>query len=72
MLELLKFACSGFWTFCGVALLLNGFFYFMVNMILRVWSRFMRYLMVSKHGWPPSHLDADGDWKEEPKLESAS
>ena len=23
----------------------------------------MRMLMVRKHGWPPSHLDADGDLK---------
>lgn len=23
----------------------------------------MRTLMIRKHGWPPEHLDADGDWK---------
>ncbi len=32
-----------------------------------VWSRFTRMMMVRKHGWPPPHLDADGDWKLEPK-----
>jgi len=29
--------------------------------------RFMRMLCVLIRGWPPSHLDADGDWKPEPK-----
>jgi hypothetical protein len=26
-------------------------------------------LMVRKHGWPPAHLNADGDWKPEKKTE---
>lgn len=28
-------------------------------------NRFFRMTMVSIRGWPPSHLDADGDWKPE-------
>ena len=66
MLEFFKFAVSGFWVFVGVAILLNGAAYFIVNMILRMWIRYMRYLSVKSKGWPPSHLDADGDWKPEP------
>ena len=31
--------------------------------ILKIWTRFTRMVMVKKHGWPPEHLDADGDWK---------
>jgi hypothetical protein len=27
-------------------------------------NRFIRHLNVRKAGWPPAHLDADGDWKE--------
>lgn len=61
MLELLKYATSGFWVFIGSFLLFNGLLYFIINMILRIWSRFVRLLMVYKHGWPPDHLDADGD-----------
>lgn len=44
--------------------------------ILIVWSiakviivgiiRTYRVIMVSARGWPPVHLDADGDWKPEP------
>lgn len=26
-------------------------------------SRVFRMVMVACRGWPPSHLDADGDWK---------
>ncbi|MBR8073319.1 hypothetical protein KDX14_27720 [Burkholderia cenocepacia] len=28
-------------------------------------SRLYRVVMVSTRGWPPAHLDADGDWKQE-------
>jgi hypothetical protein len=27
----------------------------------------LRGVLVSVRGWPPAHLDADGDWKPEPK-----
>ena len=50
-------------------ILLNGAAYFAVNGLVKMWSRFMRMLMVRKHGWPPIHLDADGDWKPEPKAD---
>ncbi|MBG0871866.1 MULTISPECIES: hypothetical protein [Burkholderia] len=28
-------------------------------------SRLYRVAMVAARGWPPAHLDADGDWKKE-------
>lgn len=31
--------------------------------VFRVWNRFMRHLNIRKQGWPPSHCDADGDFK---------
>ena len=34
-----------------------------------VWNRFMRHLNIRKAGWPPAHLDADGDFKPAPKAE---
>ncbi len=57
MLEILKFACSGFWTFCGVFAIVFG----IVGSIAHIVSRLVRCRMVLKHGWPPNHLDADGD-----------
>ena len=26
------------------------------------WVRLTRTIMVALRGWPPAHLDADGDW----------
>jgi hypothetical protein len=62
MLELLKYCTSGFWvfvgTFCFISLFITGF--------LRLIIRTFRLIVVLLKGWPPSHLDADGDWKPEP------
>jgi hypothetical protein len=60
--KILEITFSGFFQFIGMAILMNGFAYFTINGLLAAWSRFMRMLMVRKHGWPPSHLDADGDF----------
>jgi hypothetical protein len=65
--KILEIAFSGFWPFVGMMILLNGSAYFFVNMVVKMWVRFTRMLMVRKHGWPPAHLDADGDWKPNPK-----
>jgi hypothetical protein len=65
--KILDIAFSGFWPFVGMAIILNGAAYFVVNGLLKIWIRFMRMLQVRKHGWPPLHLDADGDWKEQPE-----
>jgi uncharacterized membrane protein HdeD (DUF308 family) len=70
MLELLKYTLSGFWIFCGSYCLIAMILYFVVNGIVRIFSRFFRMIMVSFKGWPPSHLDADGDWFQ--KSDSAS
>lgn len=35
------------------------------------WNRLMRHLNIRRAGWPPTHLDADGDFKPEPKPEAA-
>ena len=59
MSKILEIAFSGFWPFVGIWILI----YIPFSTLLSIWSRLMRMIMVSKHGWPPSHLDADGDWK---------
>lgn len=60
-MKFFEFACSGFWTFIGVFTLIYLFLYFIVNGFLKLFSRFFRVVLVSLRGWPPSHLDADGD-----------
>lgn len=58
--KILDITFSGFWPFVGMIILINSTLAIIVNEIVRMWSRFMRMLMVRKHGWPPDHLDADG------------
>lgn len=38
-----------------------------LEVILKSISRFLRVLLVAIRGWPPPHLDADGDWKPWPE-----
>ena len=60
--QLIEIAFSRFWKSAGVFLSLYTVLYMVTNGILLMWTRFLRMLMVRKHGWPPEHLDADGDW----------
>jgi hypothetical protein len=38
-------------------------FYIAARYGFRCWNRLMRHLNVRKHGWPPEHLAADGDFR---------
>lgn len=33
----------------------------------KIYNCTVRHLNIRKHGWPPAHLDADGDFKPERK-----
>lgn len=33
------------------------------HVMFRCWNRLLRHLSIRKHGWPPEHVDADGDFK---------
>ena len=77
--KIFDLACSGFWPFIGVSLLCSMFLYFGVNGILNAWSKLLSRLAVYFRGWPPTHLDADGDFQDkeakttqEPKTVSPS
>ena len=63
MIEFFQYATSGFWVFLGVSSLLWMILYFAVNGIIRMWSRFLRFLIVTFRGWPPAHVDGDGDFR---------
>lgn len=56
-MELVKFMFSGLFTFIGFMIILNAILWFM----FLCWNRFLRSRNIAKHGWPPIHLDADGD-----------
>ena len=63
LLELLKYATSDLLVFIESYAILSILLYFLVNGTVRIISRLSRLIMVLIKGWPPSHLDADGDWE---------
>lgn len=50
---------SGFWAFIGGFCILSLF----TSITFVIWNRFWRHWNIRKHGYPPSHCDADGDFK---------
>lgn len=66
MLEVIQFIFSDFWVWVGCVILLVIVLQFFTN----VWCRFVRTIKVLCRGWPPSHLDADGDWKSQAEEKS--
>lgn len=41
----------------------------LASLIRSLWRRLFSTVKVAIRGWPPAHLDADGDWKPEPEPE---
>ncbi|MCA9458470.1 MAG: hypothetical protein KC587_17515 [Nitrospira sp.] len=39
--------------------------FFLAFMVLEFLYLFIRHLNIRRHGWPPPHCDADGDFNEE-------
>lgn len=60
-MEILRFIFSSFWVWLGFTILV----YLPLDAIRLIIVRLIRRSIVSKHGWPPAHIDADGDWKPE-------
>lgn len=59
-MDVIEFIFRSFWTFIGTCLILGG----IGDFLLKMWNRFWRHWNIRKHGYPPSHCDADGDFKE--------
>ncbi len=45
-----------------LACILAGVLKFSVSMLI---NRPLRHMNIRKHGWPPAHCDADGDFRPE-------
>ena len=58
MLEILEFVFRGFWTFAGCLVFFGGILKFILIFYNRTW----RHWNIRKHGYPPAHCDADGDF----------
>lgn len=65
MREFIAFMFDGFWHFVGCLIILSAFMQF----IFLMWNRLLRHININKHGYPPAHCDADGDFKKEIKEE---
>ena len=60
MNDFYKFATQMPWLAALLAILALSVVYYLP---IRMWSRLMRCLSIRKAGWPPPHLDADGDFQ---------
>lgn len=61
MKEIIEIMFSGFWPFVGCLIVFAALLkapIILINVIMRHWN-------IHKHGYPPSHCDADGDFKKE-------
>lgn len=59
MKEILEYATSSFCVFIGCFSLTTV----VLHYGLRIVIRFLRMFNIVLRGWPPPHLDADGDFK---------
>jgi len=66
MMTFLEFTFTSFWHFIGMLIMIS----LVSNFLAKVWNRFWRHLNIRKHGYPPSHCDADGDFLKSNELES--
>ena len=41
----------------------------LASVLAKLANRILRAINIACRGWPPSHLDADGDWRPLPKPE---
>jgi len=61
MMEFIKFMFSDFFIFLGMLIILSS----IGSGVLFMWNRMYRHWNIRKHGYPPPHCDADGDFKKE-------
>lgn len=61
-------AWCALWLVWGVIWLVVVVLSLSQRLVLIAISRLYRTIMVAARGWPPAHLDADGDWRPAPKV----
>lgn len=66
MKDLLEIALSGFWSFVGAYMLAT----LPIHYTFKCWNRWLRSRNIKHHGWPPPHLDADGDFASQPETKT--
>jgi hypothetical protein len=62
-MDFLHFIFSSFGVFIGFWILVS----IPVELVFKTIKLFVRRSNIKARGWPPAHLDADGDFKKEPE-----
>jgi hypothetical protein len=62
MTDLLKFASDNPWLTFFLAVLAAEV---IIRVVVNLPNRILRHWNIRKHGYPPPHCDADGDFKEQ-------
>jgi len=70
MPNLYTLAQSAPWLVFGLALLAAWVLVAALRTAFLCWNRRLRHRNIAVRGWPPAHLDADGDFKPEPEPKS--
>ncbi len=60
MIDFFKFIFSNFWYFIGFLIILSS----VLKTIYGIFHKLIRHFTILKVGYPPSHCDGDGDFKE--------
>ncbi len=55
---------SGFWNFVGYWILITTILGIPAQLIIVLINRPLRHMNIRRHGYPPPHCDADGDFKD--------
>lgn len=67
MTEFYAFASANGWLTFFLFWIVGWVITVIVSQPFRIFNRWMRSRNIAARGWPPEHLDADGDFKPEPK-----
>lgn len=58
---------GGFWRFIGYWIMIGMILGIPAKVLIITINRPFRHMNIRKHGYPPPHCDADGDFKEKKK-----
>jgi hypothetical protein len=69
MSQILSFAAASPWLAFGLSALAVYVLCLPFGFAFRCWNRYLRSRNIAARGWPPEHLDADGDPREPDRIE---
>jgi hypothetical protein len=61
-MDIFQFMCDSPFLAFFISLIIGGV---IIELCINLPNRILRHINIFKHGYPPVHCDADGDFKEE-------